>query len=209
MEKQYKNQFLAWLFDAFILECALLPVRYALQDNQDLISYAGLFLLLGIFILSVIYHVRWTHKTAWISPGETMIGVKIKEGVKVQTNPFSVSRFFLIILIIFNLLSTARTLDPSIVYYFGRSGMVFIWFFGSIYNVILLVGIWLLGQAKKMGLVFISLAFLLMIAARYANIVYFDMPIFSASMWQSIYLLIANLLVGGYYFYMQKKPLAS
>ncbi len=209
MEKQHNNRFLAWLFDAFILECVFLPIRYALLENQNLLSYAGLFLLLGVFVLSIIYHMRWTHGTTWISPGETMIGVQLKEGVKVQTNPFTIRRLVLIILIIFNLISTARTLDPSAISYFGQSGMVFIWFFGSIYNVILLTGIWLLGQARKMGLILIMLAFLLMFAAQLTNVAYFDMPQFTSNMWNALFLLLANLAIGGYYFHKQSITIDS
>lgn len=208
MQKQYRNGFLGWMFDAYLIQVILAPLQYNLGDKTGLYNMSLLFMMLAIFIITILYHAQWKHKTLWISPGEHLIGTKWLDGYKIQTNPFPINRFLLIGILVLNILFTANTIEDTRVY-FGFNNITFQIFFNLIYNGLLLVGTLFLGMARKSGLAFVSAAYILLLSAYVVSLTQAAYPGMGPKLRNIIILLAANILVGGYYLYRYQKSKRS
>jgi hypothetical protein len=208
MQKQYRNGFLGWMFDAYLVQVIVAPLQYNLTNKSDLYSLFLLLIMLAIFIVSILYHVTWKHQTQWISPGEHLIGTQWIDGFKVQTNPYPISRFFLIVVIVLNLLLTANTIEDTRIY-FGYSSISFQIFFNLVYNGLLLYGTLSLGMARKSGLVLISAAYALIATAYLFTLTQALHPGLGQKLKNILIVFAANILIGGYYLYRHKRAQRS
>jgi len=209
MTKQTLVGFMAWLFDAYILECLTAPIRIYLSASTNPLNIIGLLALLGVFIGSVWYHVSGKKKIRWISPGEYLIGTLSTTEGKIRHNPWPISRLALFLLIGYNLAQTARAYDPGELAFFGYTSMGSLLLGSLIQNIFLLWGSALLAMARLHGLILLALGYLFIIGSRYVNglaLAELAHPDVSKS---AIWGLIANLVVGAYYFYIKTKATGS
>jgi hypothetical protein len=188
MEKEYNNGFLGWLFDAYAIECLIGPILYFMMDSSDTLSIVAIVIMIAALIGSIVYHTTWKYKTKWISPGEHFIAVKSIEKEKKQTNPFHAHRFFLYFILVLNLINTARKFDN--LYY--------------TYNILIFSGSALISNAKSIGLIIISIAYLLMTSGNVINFIQYNDSSYKIMVIVYGSLLILNLVIGLIYFYRKR-----
>lgn len=205
MNKYTLTGILGWFFDAFIIECLIAPFRSRLSLNTDPISLFALIALLGLFIASVWYHVKGRSGTTWISPGEYLIGTRLTNNRKARINPWLVSRLVLFIVIVYNLLQTARTYDAGEVAFFGYSAMGMVILGSFLFNAMILSGSALLANARYAGMALVSLAFIYLTASRYVNYLQLKQTLQLEYAKYALVGLVLNIIVGAVYFYLRAK----
>jgi hypothetical protein len=209
MTKHTLVGFMAWLFDAYILECLTAPVRIQLSASTNPLNIIGLLALLGIFIGSVWYHVAGKKKTRWISPGEYMIGTLSTSEGKIRINPWPITRLALFLLIGYNLTQTARGYEPGDFAFYGHISLVSLIIGSLIQNVLLLLGSALLAMARPLGLLALTMAYLFQLGSTYVNGRELAELAISNSSTSAVWGLVANLAIGAYYFYRKAQAKGS
>jgi len=202
MNKHTLTGILGWFFDAFIIECLIAPFRSKLSLNTDPISLFGLLALLGLFIASIWYHVKGKSGTSWISPGEYLIGTRRTDKGKIRINPWPVSRLALFIVIVYNLLQTARTYDAGEVFFFGYGTLGMVILGSYLFNALVLAGSALLANARYFGLVAVSLGFIVLTVSRYVNYRLGNQSLQLESAKYALFGLALNLVVGAIYLFL-------
>lgn len=206
MTQRYRNGFLGWFFDAYLLQYALIsPVQYLIGDQVDILSITPLFILLAIVIASIIYHTTWKHTTPWISPGEHFIAVKLLDKHKIQTNPFAYHRFLLYAIMVIDLVSGVEVFQKDILLFGTANAWVIV--LGSLaINAILLIGAIYFCNARWIGVVCIALFFSIMTYNEYLNALV--SPVYSSiyGVKGNLTLMVINVVVGIFYLMNRVKP---
>lgn len=201
------NGFLAWLFDAAILECLAGPLRQqmAFEANAKGLVSAGVMLVL--LIISLLYHFYYKHRTHWISPGEFLIGTLVRDNGKQLVNPFMISRNILFILVVIHMITLERDYMPGTFTWFGLDNSWARWTFNILFNGLLLTGTAFLCRARWSGLIIIAGALIFRMLAYFIHIPAGTFLIGEPFPHSSLWLLMANIGTGIYYLRRKKMPL--
>jgi hypothetical protein len=205
MSKYTLTGILGWFFDAYIIECLVAPWKSLLGWNTEPLGFFSMIVLVGLFGTSIWYHVKGKFSTTWISPGEYLVGTRKSDQGKIRINPWPVSRLALFVVIIYNLLQTARTYDAGEVFFFGYGTLDMVILGSFLFNALVLAGSALLANARLAGLALLSLGYMIFVASLDVNYMEIKQLLQLKSAQYALAGLILNLAVGAYYFGQKAK----
>lgn len=203
MERSSLLAIFAWYFDLVLIESIVWPLHDLVDSGDGWLYHLSVLVRVVIFILTILYHVKWKKKTSWLSPGEYLTGQRLISLKKEAVKLFSIHRTLLFIVILINILITVKTVETS---YYGISDMGRVMLINYGLNFLLLFGSFKLSEVKILGIISISIALGFILGNHAAD--YFSLDIQSArNMFISyLMLLLAN---GWFYYYYRKHKLAD
>jgi hypothetical protein len=192
----------AWYFDVVLIESIIWPLHDLVDFNDGILYHLSVLVLVVVFILSIIYHVKWKNKTTWLSPGEHLTGQRLISGSKKATTIYNIHRTLMFFVILINLLITARTLDVS---YYGMEKLWVVLIINYCINFLLLFGSFKLAEVKVLGVISILVALGFILGSHAMD--YFSLDIQSGRNLIISYLLL--LLANGWVYYYYQRHKAS
>lgn len=188
----------AWYFDLVLIESIVWPLHDLVDSGDGWLYHLSVLVRVVIFILTIVYHVKWKKKTSWLSPGEYLTGQRLISGKKAAVKLFSIHRTLLFVVILINILCTVKTVGTS---YYGMADMGRVMLINYGINFLLLFGSFKLSEVKVLGFISIAIALGLILGNHAVD--YFSLDIQSARNMFIAYLLL--LLVNGWVYYYYKR----
>jgi hypothetical protein len=190
----------AWYFDLVLIESIVWPLHDLVDSGDGWLYHLSVLVRVIIFILTIVYHVKWKKNTSWLSPGEYLTGQRLISGNKAAVKLFSVHRTLLFVVILINILCTIKTVETS---YYGMADMGRVMLINYGLNFLLLFGSFKLSEVKVVGVISIAIALGFILGNHAVD--YSRMDIQSDRNMFIAYLLL--LLVNGwvYYYYGRHK----
>lgn len=176
--------------------------------KNEILQLSLYIIILGIFGLSIVYHIPLKYKWAFITPGEYMVGVNGAYNEKVTENPFPIPRkaiFWLIALTAIGL--SLSDFEPGVSYF---KNMNKVWSVDSsmIYNLIFFAGLVFLGRGNYLGAIVFIFHFVSAVLA-YNNQIVVSGKRCAYLGTVHVVAMIITLGIGGYYYYRKNKASMS
>ncbi len=186
----------AWYFDLVLIESVVWPLHDLVEFNEGPLYHFSVFFRVVVFVLTIVYHVKWKDTAKWLSPGEYLTGQRLISGQKEGVKIFSIHRTFMFVVLLVNMLCTAKTMDVS---YYDIEVNWIVLLINYAFNFLLLFGTYKLSEARIEGLLAVILALGFMTGNHALN--YFSLDVQPARNMFILYLLLtlANVAVYSYY----------